>query len=105
KSFAPKQWSYRSNGNTYQPPIRSASGRFSIDDYEVFQIWIIFTKLKGCTYVGVSTIRLHYKNASECLSENKKVSYAPKQWYYGISTNYQPPIRSASGNFSVDDYE
>ncbi|CAG8815000.1 21959_t:CDS:1, partial [Racocetra persica] len=37
-SCNPKQWSYRSNGNTYKSPIRSANGLFSIDDYEVFRI-------------------------------------------------------------------
>ncbi|RIB18514.1 hypothetical protein C2G38_2085505 [Gigaspora rosea] len=34
-----KTWLYQSNGNTYKPPIRNAAGnKFSIDDYEVFQI-------------------------------------------------------------------
>ncbi|RIB27085.1 hypothetical protein C2G38_2063096, partial [Gigaspora rosea] len=38
-SYGPKKWYYKSNGNTYQPPIRSvADNYFSIVDYEVFQI-------------------------------------------------------------------
>ncbi|RIB00389.1 hypothetical protein C2G38_2129987 [Gigaspora rosea] len=34
----PKKWFYNSNFNTYQPPIRNANSRFSIDDYEVFHL-------------------------------------------------------------------
>ncbi|RIB29731.1 hypothetical protein C2G38_2154524 [Gigaspora rosea] len=38
--YGPKKWYYKSNGNTYQPPIRNATDyTFSIDDYEVFQIY------------------------------------------------------------------
>ncbi|RIB29760.1 hypothetical protein C2G38_2056029 [Gigaspora rosea] len=37
--WGPERWYYKSNGNTYQPPIRNATdGYFSIEDYEVFQI-------------------------------------------------------------------
>ncbi|RIB18513.1 hypothetical protein C2G38_2085496 [Gigaspora rosea] len=33
------------------------------------------------------------------------VSYGPKKWIYVNNDSYQPPIRNADGQFSIDDYE